>query len=59
LGTNSAQCTGGCQDHSGDLPSKHSEARRIAFTRAAGPIKGILQERRKVAVILGVAASSA
>src|SRR5258708_6383854 len=53
LRTHSTQCAGGCRDHSRDLPSKHFEPRGIAFARAAGPIKGVLQERRIAAVILG------
>src|SRR6266571_3111869 len=53
LRTHSTQCAGGCRDHSRDLPSKHFEARGIAFTRSTGPIKGVLQERRIAAVILG------
>ena len=53
LRTHSTQRARGCRDHSRDLPSKHFEARGIAFTWPACPIKGVLQERRIAAVILG------
>jgi hypothetical protein len=49
----SAQYAGGRRHHSRDRPSKHFEAGGIAFNRAAGPIKGVLQERSKAAVVLG------
>jgi hypothetical protein len=47
------QYAGGRRDHGRDLPGKHFEAGGIAFTRAAGPIKGVLQESSIAAVVLG------
>jgi hypothetical protein len=54
LRTHSTQYAGGCRDHSRGLPSKHFEARGIAFTWATGPIKGVLQERRITAVLFTI-----
>src|ERR1700730_3710913 len=53
LRAHSAQYAGGRRDHGRDLPSKPFEAGGIAFNRAAGPIKGVLQERSIAAVVLG------
>jgi hypothetical protein len=49
----STQYTRGCGNQGRDLSRKHCEARRIVFSRAAGPIKSILQQRRVAAVVLG------